>query len=104
MSLDTSFGDDTLVKLKYIHTQLARITPITKVICIKSFFNEGMYNPTWISRKLKLTREFTEDVLRSLHSDINPVDKVIDNYKKVDDSDELLIKSYFQNNQNSFID
>ena len=63
-----------------------------------------MYNPTWISRKLKLTREFTEDVLRSLHSDINPVDKVIDNNKKFDDSNELLIKSYFQNYQNLFID
>lgn len=62
---------------------------------VKSFFEEGMYNPTWISKRLKISWEFTKGVLDCLHIGVEPEDQVISQNWSTSDINEQLIKSYF---------
>ena len=73
---------------------------IKQINQVKSFYNEGMYNPTRISKKLKLSREFTKDVLDSLHIGENPEDKIVNLNQRISTSEELLIKTYFEKEKN----
>ena len=59
-----------------------------------------MYNPTWISKKLKIQREFTKDVLKCLEIGENPENRIINKNETISDSNKLLIESYFKTERN----
>jgi len=74
-----------------------KISPIVKEINqIKSFWEDGKYNPTWIAKKLKTQREFVKDVLECLEVGDDPEKRIVKSDQMVTESDELMIQNYFQ--------